>query len=61
MGLQASVIPDMFIVCEVLTWFVRVHVSDVHPSVAKILQDAVVIRYLGFARRQTPEFLQLVV
>lgn len=60
MGLQASVIPNWFIVCEVSTrCSVHVHLSNVHQPVAKILQDAVVICYLGFTGRQVPELLQL--
>jgi hypothetical protein len=54
------VVPGLLIVREVaVCCFVRVQLSDVHQSVAKMLQDAVVIRYLGFAGRQSPEFLQL--
>jgi hypothetical protein len=54
MGLQ---IPESLIMREVPTAFI--HLPDIHPSVAKTLQDAVVIHYLGFAGRQEPEFLQL--
>jgi hypothetical protein len=60
MGLRASLMSKWFIAFAFFTGCsVHVHLSDVHQPFAKILQDAKVIHYLGIARSQLPELLQL--
>jgi hypothetical protein len=60
MGLQASLISKWLIACAFSTCCsVHVQLSDVHQPFAKVLQDAKVIHYLGCARSQLPELLQL--